>query len=121
MNMRCWTDKEYAEAQRLHDKFLAALRHKCTADLYRFGSTEGVYAMTKEQAEAYCQKLRDDGFRADWYFSGGRVVVKALPGDEYVMALSSSDLEQLHEHAGSMSEDLAKRIESLWIDMTTEE
>ena len=53
---------------------------KCDQEVFDRGELVGIFAMTKEQAEAYCtQESQKTGCKYDWHFAAGRVVIKALP------------------------------------------
>ena len=53
--------------------------NKCDMDVYNNGQLVGIFDMPKERAEAYCKDMTEKtGHKHDWYYAGGRVVVKAL-------------------------------------------
>lgn len=51
---------------------------ECDDNVFKNGSSMGLFAMTKAQAEEYCKKTERTGYKHDWHFFAGRVHVKAL-------------------------------------------
>jgi hypothetical protein len=52
---------------------------ECAADVYEHGTSMGLFAMTKEEAEQYCKaETNRTGYKHDWHYFGGRVHVLAL-------------------------------------------
>ena len=66
---------------------------QCDRDVYENGTSMGMFAMSKEQAEEYCAaETKRTGYKHDWHFIGGRVHVKALlpkPKDDRIAALEA--------------------------------
>ena len=58
---------------------------KCNQAVYDKGYLVGIFDATKEQAELMCIKLSEETeYKHDWFYSAGRVVVKALPHSELI-------------------------------------
>jgi len=51
----------------------------CDDQVYKHGTSMGLFSMSKTEAEEYCKKETErTGFKHDWHFVAGRVHVKAL-------------------------------------------
>lgn len=55
---------------------------KCSDDVFKHGVSLGFFDMTKQEAEAYCvEQTQKTGRLHDWHYVGGRVHIKAIPGE----------------------------------------
>ena len=52
---------------------------KCDDEVYKNGTSLGLFNMTKAEAEEYCKKQTEEkGYKHDWHYVAGRVHIKAL-------------------------------------------
>lgn len=51
----------------------------CADDVFEHGTSMGLFAMSKDEAEQYCKaETKRTGYKHDWHYVAGRVHVKAL-------------------------------------------
>ena len=68
----CWLKGQAHSAQPEQDP--------CSTDVFKHGVSMGLFDMSKEDAEKYCQnETIRTGHKHDWHYYGGRVHVKSLP------------------------------------------
>lgn len=52
---------------------------KCDPEVFKHGTSIGIFDMKKDEAQELCKKLTEEkGYKHDWHFAAGRVVIKAL-------------------------------------------
>ena len=57
----------------------------CDQDVFERGDFVGLYNITKDQAEAMCERLTEQtGDKHDWHYVAGRVRVLRLPREESI-------------------------------------
>lgn len=78
---------------------------ECAADVYEHGTSMGLFAMTKEEAEQYCKaETNRTGYKHDWHYFGGRVHVLALiPQAQRKPLTNEQILHRVDTHVGGSS------------------
>jgi hypothetical protein len=52
---------------------------RCDDDVYKYGTLVGIFDLTSDNAESYCESLTaTTGNKHDWYRAAGRAVIKVL-------------------------------------------
>ncbi len=72
---------------------------KCDQEVFDYGISMGIFDMSKEDAEKYCEdQTAETGIKHDWHRAMGRAHIKALyPNDKLTLRIQTKELEQLRE------------------------